>query len=149
MIVPDVNLLVFAHDEAAPFHTVARTWWESALNASEPVGLPWAVALGFVRITTHRSILLRPLPVQDALDYVSSWLERENVVALESTPGHWDRISAGIRALGAAGNLTTDAHIAALAIEHGAEVHSNDQDFGRFPGLKWVNPLIRKAGRNR
>ena len=141
MIIPDVNLLVYAHDEAAPAHDAARSWWEDLLNGDGEVGLPWAVILGFVRVTTHPSILRSPLTVEEATTRVSGWLRRDNVLPLNPAHDHWQRLRTFLGNLGSAGNLTTDAHIAALALEYRAEVQSNDSDFSRFPGLRWKNPL--------
>jgi toxin-antitoxin system PIN domain toxin len=144
VIVPDVNLLVHAYAEGAPQHRAARGWWEGLLGGKEPVGLPWAVALGFVRLTTHPSVLETPMRPADALDALERWYERPSVHVLEPGPRHLALLGALLRAAGTAGNLTTDAHLAALAIEHGCELHSTDADFGRFSGLRWRNPLARR-----
>lgn len=141
MIVPDVNLLVYAHDVQAPGHSAARQWWESTLNSSVRVGLAWVVVLGFVRVTTHPSILKNPLTVSEATERISGWLLRGNVGLLEPARGHWEELRQTLARVGVAGNLTTDAHLAVLAREHDAELYSSDHDFGRFPGLRWKNPL--------
>lgn len=141
MIVPDINLLVYAHNEAAPLHRPARAWWEELMSREAPVGLPWAVAFGFVRLVTHPAVLENPLPPGEALDRVESWLERPNVETLEPGPRHLRIVRDLFDATGLGAGLTTDTHLAAIAIEHQAEIYSNDGDFGRFPGLRWSNPL--------
>ena len=141
MIIADVNLLVYAHNKAAPQHERARRWWEDLMTRQQPVGLPWAVALGFVRLVTHASVLVTPLAPLDAVARVRGWLAQPEVRIVEPGPRHLGIIEELFRATGVAGSLTTDTHLAALAIEHQAELHSNDADFGRFPGLRWVNPL--------
>jgi toxin-antitoxin system PIN domain toxin len=141
MIVPDLNLVVYAHNRDAPYHTAARAWWESLLNGAVPVAVPWVVVLGFVRLMTHRAVLVHPLPPADAMTRVRAWFARPNVEHLEPGPRHLDLLQELLTAAGAAGNLTTDAHLAALAIEHQCELHSNDNDFARFSGLRWRNPL--------
>ena len=148
MILPDLNLLVHAHNTDSSHHADARTWWESLMNGEEQVGLPWAVLLGFVRIATHRAVLQNPMPVRTACDHVKSWLERPQVMVLHPGDRHPEILFGLLERLGTAGNLTTDAHLAALAIEYQAELHSNDADFSRFQGLKWRNPLSqRRSGK--
>jgi toxin-antitoxin system PIN domain toxin len=141
VIIPDLNLLVYAYNSDAPHHPKARAWWEGLLNGREPVAVPWAVILGYVRLMTHPSVLVTPLEPAVSIRHVRTWLDLPLVSVLEPGPRHLDILAAMLEALGVAGNLTTDAHLAALAIEHRAELHSNDTDFGRFPGLRWRNPL--------
>ena len=141
MIVPDINLLVFAHNADAPLHEAARDWWQELLTSGEPVSLPWVVVLGYVRIMTHPAVLERPLRPAEALADVRRWLERPSVELMTPGPRHLDLLEHMLGTLGVAGNLTTDAHLAALAVEFQAEVHSNDRDFARFPGLRWRDPL--------
>ena len=141
MIVPDLNLLIYAYDATSARHEAARAWWERSMNAAEPVGLPWVLMLGFVRLTTHRSVMRRPLTVPRACTHVRSWLAAPNCVVLEPGEAHAAILLPLLESLGTAGNLTTDAHLAALAIEHGAVLHTTDRDFARFPGVKWVNPI--------
>ena len=141
MIVPDINLLVYAYREEAPEHGVARDWWERVLNGSERVGLGWVVISGFVRVITHRSVSHSPLPPSLAIDAVNEWFELPHVVVVHPGANHLSLFRANLEAVGVGGNLVTDAHIAALAMEYQAEVHTNDSDFSRFPGLKWRNPL--------
>lgn len=149
MIIPDVNLLVYAHDVRAPHHVAARRWWESMLNSPVRVGLAWVVVLGFIRVTTHPSILKNPLRVAQASDRISGWLACANVELIEPSHDHWERLRGLLATLGTAGNLTTDAHLAALGLEHNAEVHSADLDFGRFASVQWKNPLRGAGAKNR
>ena len=141
MIVPDINLLVYAYNADAPLHARARCWWEDVLTEATPVGLPGAVVCGFVRIMTDNRILERPLVPAEAIRHVRSWMERPEVDMLDPGPRHLEVLEDLLREIGVGGRMLTDAHIAAVAIEHHAELHSNDRDFGRFPGLRWVNPL--------
>ena len=141
MIVPDLNLLVYAHNDEAPFHVPARRWWEGLVNGTERVGVPWVVAAGFVRLLTHRSVLSRPATPTQAVDYVEEWFRYPPITPLNPGREHLGLFRRSLAAAGVGANLVTDAHIAALALEHQAEVHSNDTDFGRFPGLRWHNPL--------
>jgi len=141
MIVPDVNLLLYAHDDAMPEHERAKRWWEGVVNGEQTIGMPWAVLMGFVRIVTHPSVLSTPLPPAEALSYLRAWLDLPGVRLLDPGPRHLQILEELFRAVQVAGSLTTDAHLAALAIEHQAELHSNDADFARFPGLRWHNPL--------
>lgn len=141
MIIVDVNLLVYAHNRAAPLHQRARQWWEGVITRQQPVGLAWAVAFGFVRLVTHPAVLQTPLAPLDAMTRVRGWLDQPEVRIIEPGPRHLEIVEELFRATGVGGSLTTDTHLAAIAIEHQAELHSNDSDFGRFPGLRWVNPL--------
>ena len=141
MIVPDLNLLIYAHNDMAPEHQPAREWWQELLNSTERVGLPWVVTTGFLRLTTQRSAYRHPLTLEQATDTVFEWYDVPHVAPLNPGAQHLSIVRRLLEVAGASGDLVTDAHIAALAIEHQAEVHSNDMDFGRFPGLRWRNPL--------
>ena len=141
MIVPDLNLLVYAHSEGTPLHRPARRWWENLLNGSERIGISWLVAAGFVRLITHPRVLVHPASPEQAVDYAAEWFGSPNVSPLNPGAQHLVILRRALAAAGVGGNLVTDAHIAALAIEHQAEIHSNDADFARFPGLRWRNPL--------
>lgn len=111
------------------------------MSRQRPVGLCWAVMLGFIRLSTHRSVFQEPLSVAAACNEVRAWLAQPQVTVLEPGPRHASILFDLLEALGTAGNLTTDAHLAALAIEHQCELCSTDSDFGRFSGLRWSNPL--------
>ena len=144
MIVPDVNLLVLAYDSLSPRHPEARAWWEATLERARPVGLPWVSILGFIRIMTHRGIMANPMKVSEALGRVRSWLAHPRVTIIAPGEQHAEILFGLLERLGVAGSLTTDAHLAALAIEYQAELASTDADFARFPGLRWFNPLALK-----
>lgn len=141
MILPDVNLLLYAVDTSSTRHARARTWLEDLLNGSETVALAWGALLGFVRLSTGPTVMSAPFPVDEALAVTDGWLARRNVVVVHPTDRHPAILRDLLTHVGTGGNLTTDAHLAALAIEHGATVHSADHDFGRFPGVRWVDPL--------
>lgn len=141
MILPDINLLVHAYNGDSLSHRASSTWWEGLLNGATPVGLAWVTVLGFIRITTHRQVMTRPLPASLACGHVRGWLARPCVSIVHPGDRHAAILFGFLEALGTAGNLTTDAHLAALAVEHQAELHSTDADFSRFPGLRWKNPI--------
>jgi toxin-antitoxin system PIN domain toxin len=149
LILVDVNLLLYAVNRDTPQHAVAHAWWRSVLEGDEPIGLAWLVILGFVRIATNPRVFAAPLSAEDALGVVDDWLELPHVGAVEPTSRHWDVFKEIVVPLGAAGNLTSDAHLAALAIEHGATLCSADGDFARFPHLRWRNPLAVRPMRRR
>jgi toxin-antitoxin system PIN domain toxin len=137
----DVNVLLYAVDEASPLHDRAHPWVEQLVASTETVALAWTVALAFVRLTTKPQLMSSPLTVDEALDIVDGWLARPNVVVVHPTDRHAAVLRELLAPLGAGGNLVTDAHLAALAIEHGAELISCDADFSRFSGLRWRDPL--------
>lgn len=137
----DANLLLYAVDESSAFHTQARAWLESCLSGPETVALDWNVLLAFMRLSTHARIFARPLTPSQALDLIDSWLEQPNVTVIHAGKRHAAILRQLLEPLGTGGNLTSDAHLAAIAIEHGAELCSLDNDFSRFAGLRWVNPL--------
>jgi toxin-antitoxin system PIN domain toxin len=141
VIVVDVNLLLYAVISGFPQHTKAREWWELALNGTTEVGLGGPAIFGFLRISTNPRVLNVPLAVDQAIGYVRQWLALPNVIFLSPGPQHLDIAFTMLSELGTAANFTTDVQLAALAIEHGAELYSNDTDFGRFVGLQWINPL--------
>jgi uncharacterized protein len=141
VILPDVNLLLYAVDEAAPRHPLAHEWLEGVLSATEEVGFAWAVLLGFVRISTNPAVFESPLDPARAFAYVEEWLARPVAQPLSPGSGHIALMQRILEPLGVAGNLTSDAHLAALAIEHGAELCSSDSDFARFEGLRWRDPI--------
>ena len=141
MILLDVNLLLYAYDARSSRHEPAREWLEQTLSGSETVGLPWVVMLAFIRLITRSVVVEHPLTAEEAIDLVDSWLEQPCVTVIHPTDRHPAVLRELLRPLGTAGNLTTDAHLAALAIEHGASLCSCDADFSRFPGLRWSDPL--------
>jgi toxin-antitoxin system PIN domain toxin len=141
VIVPDINLLVFAYNSDAPHHEAARRWWEACLSGEQTVGIPWTVVLGFVRVMTSRAVATDPMTPVEALGHARAWMERPQARPLVPGPRHLEILSEIMGAADATGRLTTDAHLAALAIETQAELNSNDADFARFPGLRWRNPV--------
>jgi len=141
VIVPDVNLLLYAYIRSFGHHVRARRWWEDLLNGDKEVGVPAPAVFGFVRLATSPAVFDRPLAVADALALVEEWLALPHVHFALPGPRHLEIAFGLLRELGVAGNLTTDVQLAAVAIEHQGELHSNDTDFGRFPRLRWVNPL--------
>ena len=143
MIIPDVNLLIYAHNCNAPDHDRAKAWFLDLMEGEKLMGLPWFVICGFVRIATHPKVLEEPVPVAQAVRITRSWLARKNVRIIEPGSRFSEFFFTGLDTLGTAGNLTTDAYLAALAIEHQAELHSCDTDFHRFSGLRWKNPLAK------
>jgi uncharacterized protein len=146
MIIPDINLLLYAYDSDSPFHDKAVVWWQHCLSGTEPVGLPAVVALGFVRVATSARAFRDPMSVAEAASCVRSWLERPMVRVVDPDPDHVGQVLKMLETIGAAGNLVTDAQIAALALACNAVVHTADADFQRFPGLRWINPLTGVAG---
>ena len=141
MILPDINVLIHAHNTDSRVHDKARQWWDSCLAGTEGVGLSWIVQLGFVRITTHRRVLTNPLPVEEVLARIGSWCALPHVHTPHPTERHFEGLRDNLLTLGTAGNLTTDAHLATLAMQRGYVLYTTDTDFARFPGLKWVNPV--------
>lgn len=138
---------MYAVDSGSPFHSRARGWWDGVLSSESDVGLCYPSILGFLRMTTNRRVFASPLAVADALDRVQSWLDQPNAILLTPSAQHWPILADLLRTANVGANLTTDAHIAAYAIEHAGTVYSNDGDFGRFDGLRWKNPLAATARR--
>ena len=141
MILVDANVLIYAIDADSPHHKASRRWLEDALSGTTPVGLAWIVILAFLRLTTRSGILKRPLPPERAMAFVDEWLAQPYVRAVSPGEGHWAILRKLLRDSGTAGNLTSDAHLAAVALEIGASVCSTDADFGRFPGVERISPL--------
>jgi toxin-antitoxin system PIN domain toxin len=139
---PDANVLLYAIDERAPRHDAARAWLEATLSGTETVAFAWTVLLAVVRLATKAAVFEQPLDADGALDIVDGWLERPNATVIHPTSRHAAVLRELLGPLGTAGNLVGDAHLAALAIEHGAELCSSDADFSRFPGVRWTDPLV-------
>jgi uncharacterized protein len=144
MILVDANLLLYAEDSLSEHHEAARRWWDNQLSGSEPVGLCWPVLTAFIRIGTNARLHQRPLTPGEATQRVQSWLDQPCVRILQPTDQHWGIFQRLLREGGAVANLVSDAHLAALAVEHNCELCSTDSDFARFPGLKWTNPISPK-----
>ena len=143
MILPDTNLLIYSVNRNSPSHRAARAWLEKTLSGGEQLLLAWVAILGFLRITTRTGLHDQPLTVDAACTFVEAWLNHPSVYIAHPGPEHGLILSRLLRQVGTAGNLTSDAHLAALAIEHDAQLASADSDFARFPGLRWQNPLQR------
>lgn len=141
MIIPDINILIYAINIDYEHHEKARVWFESAMTGDEPIGLSWIVVLGFIRIITNGKIMNTPIDMDAAFSIVDEWLDYSTVQIIEPTDSHWKIFKELLSPLSTAGNLTSDAHLAALAIEHAGCLYSTDRDFQRFKGLRWENPL--------
>ena len=141
MIIPDSNLLVYAYNDGAPQHNDARQWWEELINGDESIGLPWVVTTGFVRLMTNPIFVHSPITPVAAVDHVRDWFQFSNVTTITPGPGHLALFRQNLVVPGSGTKLVPDAHIAALAMEYDAEVHSADRDFGRFPWVLWRNPI--------
>lgn len=141
MLLPDVNVLLYAVDSSSPLHLPCHEWLNAALNAEEPIGWAWNVLLGFVRISTNPKILATPLTVAEAFDYVDEWLFQSPSRIVEPSLQHAVVLRGLLLDADVRGNAVSDAHLAALAIEHDATVCSCDVDFARFRGLNWFNPV--------
>lgn len=141
MILVDANLLLYAEDSSSEHHALARAWWDAQLSGVEPVALCWPVLNAFIRIGTNARLHQQPLLLGEAIDRVQSWLEQPCVRLIHPGDQHWALFQQLLRGGKAVGNLVSDAHLAALAVEHNCVLHSTDADFSRFRGLKWRNPI--------
>ncbi len=145
MIIPDVNILVHAHDLDFPGHHAAKLWWEDQINEpTAEIGIAWASILGFLRLSTNRAVAARPIHATAAIAIVRSWFQQDSIRIILPGEQHAEILFDLLENVGVAGNLTTDAHLAALAIEYRSEVATTDTDFARFPGVRWFNPLASK-----
>lgn len=141
MILIDANLLLYAEDTTSPFHQQAARWWDGVLSGRDPVCLCWPVISAYLRLSTHPRVFQNPLSIAQAVWRVQSWLEQPFVQVLIPGPRHWEVLRSLLIDSRAVGNLISDAHIAATAIEFACELQSTDRDFSRFSGLKWRNPI--------
>ena len=137
----DTNLLVYAYVQALPQHAPARRWFEQALSEDEAVGLAWVSVLGFVRVVTSPRIFRVPLLLDRAVAVVDDWLEQQAVEIILPTPRHWSTLRHMLTEGQAGGSMATDAHLAALSLEHGATIYTTDRDFSRFPSVRVINPI--------
>jgi uncharacterized protein len=142
MILPDVNVLVYAYMEEVPDHSRFRAWLEELVNSREPFGISDLVLSGFLRVVTHRRVFRTPSPIERAFAFASTLRGYPNCVPITPGARHWEIFGELCRAAQARGNLIPDAFLAALAIESGSEWISTDQDFARFKGLRFRHPLI-------
>jgi toxin-antitoxin system PIN domain toxin len=141
VILVDVNVLIYAIDSDSPHHVPSRRWLERALSGTTAVGLAWIVVLAFLRLTTRSGILRNPLAPERATAFIDEWLAQPYVQMVGPGDGHWTILRKLLRESGTAGNLTSDAHLAALALESGASICSTDADFERFAGVERISPL--------
>jgi toxin-antitoxin system PIN domain toxin len=141
VILVDANVLLYAYNASDPRHPKARAWLETALAGPTPVRLAWVTVLAFIRIATNPRAFAQPMSLADATAIVSTWLAQPSVGLLEPTERHWAILEPLLAVAQARGDLVTDAHLAALALEHGASVCTTDRDFARFPGLRTLEPL--------
>lgn len=141
MIVPDANLALYAYNASASEHARARAWWEKTLQSGETVGLAWQTLTAFIRIGTNPRAFTQPLSVREAAEIVSTWLEQPAVSIVSPGARHWEILRRLLVTGQIAGPLVMDAHLAALAIEHGAVLATTDKDFTRFAGLRLLDPL--------
>lgn len=140
-MVIDVNIPIHAVNLDSPFNTAVRKWWDDKLSGSKPVYLPWVTIIGFIRISTNSRIFENPLPSESAFEYVDSWFQQPCIEIALPQKDHWRIVKELLRQIGTAANLTTDAHLAALAIEHECPLCSLDTDFEKFTQVEWYNPL--------
>jgi toxin-antitoxin system PIN domain toxin len=138
--VVDANVLIYAVNDDADRHIVAKRWLDDALNGGATIGLSWVVLLAFLRLTTKGNLFARPLSTSEASAVVDFWLRQPTVRLLEPTAKHLDIVTSLLDAVGTAGNLVNDAHLAALSIEHRGVIVSFDSDFARFPDVRWERP---------
>jgi toxin-antitoxin system PIN domain toxin len=144
MMLVDANILLYAEDQLSPQHELAKEWWDEQLSGSYPVCLCWTVISAFIRIASNSRVFENPLSAKEATARVQGWFEQPCVRLIQTTGRHWEIFQQMLNDGQALGNLVTDAHLAALAIQHGCELISTDADFARFPRVKWRNPLKSK-----
>ena len=137
----DSNVLLYADNEEAIQHQVASAWLESVLNGNEALLVPWVSAVAYLRISTHRGIYSNPNTVEESCDFLRAVLAPAHVMTGEPDSRHLDRVATLLSATGVGGNLVNDAHLGALALQYDATVISFDNDFGRFPGVRWERPI--------
>jgi uncharacterized protein len=144
VILVDANILLYAEDSLSEHHESARTWWDGQLSGTSVVCLCWPVLTAYIRVGTNARLHQRPLTVKEAISRIQSWIDQPCVRIIQPTEHHWDILQRMLQEGSATGNLVSDAHLAALAIEHNCELCSTDADFSRFPGLHWRNPLAKR-----
>ena len=141
MMLVDINLLLYAVNEDDPHHFSARGWLEQKLSGAIPVGLSWAAILGFIRLSTNSKVIPKPLSRAEATERINDWLGQPSVQIVAPGERHWDILQSLLKVVPSSPNWVTDAHFAALAIEQGCQLCLTDEDFAKFPGLRWINPL--------
>jgi len=143
MILVDANLLFYAEDALSAKHKEALAWWDATLSGEQQVGLAWITCLAYIRVFTNPRAVQSPLNIEDATKTVDRWLDQPGVVILEPTVGFWDILHNLLVESQAIANLSSDAYLAALAINHDCELCSTDADFSRFKNLRWRNPILK------
>ena len=143
MIILDANILLYAYDAGAKQYSSARAYLEEVLSAPDPIGIPLQNILAFLRLSTKTGVLTAPYTMEEALAFVEAWLAQPQVRVLTPGERHWPILKHMLVAGQVRGALVTDAEIAALTVEYGGELQTNDRDFARFPGLRWKNPLTK------
>jgi toxin-antitoxin system PIN domain toxin len=141
VVLIDANLLIYAVFRDSLQHDLARVWLDATLSGGEAVALPWAVLAAFIRLGTNPRVMTQPLTLDEAIEHVKEWLDLPIVRVVVPTDRHRGIFLQVLQDAQATGNLVSDAHLAALAIEHGCRVASTDEDFARFSNLRWFNPL--------
>jgi toxin-antitoxin system PIN domain toxin len=141
VILVDANLLLYAEDSLSEHHEAARDWWDAQLSESSPVCLCWHVLIAFIRIGTNARLHQRPLTLKEGCERIQSWFAQPCVRLIQPTESHWEIFQNMLKEGKATGNLVSDAHLAALAVEHNCVLQSTDTDFARFPSLKLANPI--------
>lgn len=145
MIVVDANVLLYAYDSADPRHRRAAAWLERTFGGPDAVGIPLTVLLAFIRIATDPRVYETPRDPEEAIAIVGSWLSRSNVHLIGPTDLHWATLGRMVNAGKARGSMIMDAHVGALALEHGATLATTDRDFSRFPGVRTVDPTSERG----
>jgi uncharacterized protein len=141
MTILDANILLYAYDTDSPSHTEAARWIERLFGDSDTIGIPWQTIWAFLRIRTNPRLMANPKSPAESFELVREWLALPGVVTVQPGPRHAELLERLVIEHRASGALVSDAVLAALAMEHGAVLASTDRDFGRFPDLRWVNPL--------
>jgi toxin-antitoxin system PIN domain toxin len=142
MIIVDANLLLYAENSSSQLHDKARLWWDEQLSGKFPVYLSWTVLNAFLSISTNKRVIKNPLTMKKASNRIQSWLDQPCTRLVNPTNNHWTLFKQILLECNIKGRLVMDAHLAALAMEHGCTLYSTDSDFALFPKLKWNNPLI-------
>jgi toxin-antitoxin system PIN domain toxin len=145
VIVLDANLLLYVYDDTSPHHSAARAWLRGAFSGMELIGLPWQVVWAFLRLTTSARIFANPLLMEQAVAIAQQWMDLKQVRLLSPGERHWNLLQQMLKEGQVRSALTADAELAAITIEHGGVLYTNDRDFARFPGLRWVNPLLESS----
>jgi len=142
----DANVLIYARNRSDSRHEQSREWLDAALAGNETVGFPWVSLLAFLRLSTKIGLFPQPLAVDEALEQIRTWLSSPSAVVAQPTERHFEVLANLVEGVGTGGNLVTDAHLGALALEHRCAIVSFDRDFGRFPGVKHREPLLGPPG---